>query len=93
MSIRTDLGKRNKEKLLSLVNAAGYDNFRQFCMDVNVDQSNLYSNLEGKWGMSVKRMFKIANLLHVDILQILEIFYTEAYEENKRIANVPIVSE
>lgn len=82
-SITSASAQRGKEKLEILIKEAGYTSFRQFCVDVGIDQSNLYTNLDGKWGMSVKRMFKIANLLGVSIMQILEIFYPEEMAENE----------
>ena len=84
-SINTDIGKKNKEKLWSMIEAAGYENIRQFCKDVGIDQSNLYSNLDGTWKMSMARMFKVANLLKVPVLDIVEIFYPEELAENKNI--------
>lgn len=84
-SIKSDVGQRNKEELEKLVKNAGYDNIRQFCKDLGVDQSNLYSNLDGTWGMSMKRMFKVANLLGAPILQIIGIFYPNELAENQKL--------
>lgn len=84
-SIKSEQGQKNKEKLFELIKAAGYENYRQFSKDVGIDCSNLYSNLDGTWGMSIKRMFRIANLLGVPISQILEIFYSEEFAENQKL--------
>ena len=84
-SIRTEEAQLGKSKLEELIKNAGYESIRQFCIDADIDQSNLYTNIDGKWGMSVKRMFKIANLLGVHINQILEIFYPKEYAENQNL--------
>ena len=84
-SINSEQGQKNKEKLFKLIKAAGYENYRQFSKDVGIDCSNLYSNLDGTWKMSLRRMFKVANLLGVSITQIIEIFYPEEYAENMKL--------
>lgn len=84
-SIKSDVGQRQKAELEKLVKDAGYENIRQFCKDLGIDQSNLYSNLDGTWGMSMKRMFKIANLLGAPILQIIGIFYPNELAENQKL--------
>lgn len=82
-SINSEVGKKNKEIFEQLVKDAGYKNIRQFCKDVGVDPSNLYTNLDGSWKMSMKRMFKVANTLNVPILQIIAIFYPDELAENQ----------
>lgn len=84
-TIQSDKGQKNKAKLAELMKAAGYESFRQFSKDAGIDCSNLYTNLDGKWGMSVKRMFKVANLLGVSITQVIEIFYPDEMAENQRL--------
>ena len=85
ISIRSEVGKNNLGVLSEWIHDAGYKNVRQFCKDVGIDQSNLYSNLNGKWGMSIKRMFKIANSLKVPIADVIELFYPDDYYENKMV--------
>ena len=82
-SINSEFGRNNKEVFEKLVKSAGYDNIRQFCIDAGIDQSNLYSNLTGKFKMNIRRIFKIANTLGVPFLQIVDIFYHEELEENQ----------
>lgn len=84
-SIKSDVGQRQKAELEKLVKDSGYENIRQFCKDLGIDQSNLYSNLDGTWGMSMKRMFKVANLLGAPILQIIGIFYPNELAENQKL--------
>lgn len=84
-SIKSDVGQRQKAELEKLVKDSGYENIRQFCKELGIDQSNLYSNLDGTWGMSMKRMFKIANLLGAPILQIIGIFYPNELAENQKL--------
>jgi len=84
-SINSAVGKTNKETLAKWIEDAGYSSIRQFCKDIGVDQSNLYTNLDGTWGISIKRMFKIANSLKVPIADVIELFYPDDYYENKMI--------
>lgn len=84
-SIRTEEAQELKEKLEALVKDAGYENIHQFCLDAKLDQSNLYCNLDGTWKMSVSRMFNIANMLGVSVVQILDIFYHKEFVENQKL--------
>lgn len=81
-SIRSESAQRGKEQLDMLIKEAGYTSFRQFCKDAGIDQSNLYSNFDGTYNISIKRMFIIANKLRVPIMRILEIFYPDEVKEN-----------
>lgn len=75
-------GMRNKEALETMVHSAGYKTIGQFCREVGINQTNLYSNLNGTWKMSLKRMFKVANTLRVPIDKIIAVFYPDEYWEN-----------
>lgn len=75
--------KSRKSKLDILIANAGYESFRAFAKDVDVSAANLYSNLDTTYDISIKRMFKIAQVLNVPILQIIEIFYPEELAENQ----------
>lgn len=82
-TISSERGQRNKEKLLNMAKAVGYDNLAQLCKDVGIKLPNLYSNLDGTWNMSVKRMFKLADMLEVSILEMIDIFYPEELAHNQ----------
>lgn len=81
-SINTELGQQTKRKFEELIKSAGYTSIYQFAKEHNIDMGNLYTNLDGTWKMSLKRMFKIANALGVHIDEIIEVFYPEEYAEN-----------
>lgn len=84
-SINSEAGQWRKLKLETMIKDAGFDSIYQFSKEYGIDMSNLYSNLDGTWKMSLKRMFKIANALGVPIGQIIELFYPEEYAENMRL--------
>ncbi|WP_022769151.1 helix-turn-helix domain-containing protein [Butyrivibrio sp. NC2007] len=75
-----------RDKLNSLIKKAGYRNMRHFSEELGINEANLYSNLKGKWGMSINRMFKVANLLKCPIDTIIEIFYPEEYYKNSTLS-------
>lgn len=74
-----------KEKMEVIIKRAGFKNMRQFSEKLGINEANLYSNFRGNWGMSVHRMFKIANMLGCSIDTIIEIFYPEEYTKNKEL--------
>lgn len=75
-----------KDKMEIIIKEAGFKNMRQFSEKLGVNESNLYSNFKGRWGMSVGRMFKIANLIGCPIETVIEIFYPEEYSENRELS-------
>lgn len=82
-NIKTKESQRRKTKFEKLVTDAGYKSMRAFAKDVGINVGNIYSNLDGTFGMSIKRMFKVANLLGVPVAQVIEIFYPTEYAENQ----------
>lgn len=76
------LFEQRKDKLNNLVADAGYKSFRSFAKDVGITSANLYSNIDGTYNMSMKRMFRVAEVLNVPILQIIDIFYPEELAKN-----------
>ncbi len=77
-----ELFEQRKDKLNNLVANAGYKSFRSFAKDVGITSANLYSNIDGTYNMSMKRMFRVAEVLNVPILQIIDIFYPEELAKN-----------
>ena len=75
--------KERKQKLDTLIAEAGYKSFRAFSKDVDITAANLYSNLDTTYDISIKRMFKIAQVLNVPILQIIDVFYPDELAENQ----------
>jgi hypothetical protein len=84
-SIHDDDSQLRKEAFETMVKDAGFDSIYQFSKEVGINMANIYSNLDGTWKMSIKRMFKIANTLGVPIGRIIEIFYPDEYEENMKL--------
>lgn len=85
----------NEIKILlnEYVKRAGFRSMRQFCTKLGVSQANLYSNLDGRYAISIGRMFKIANLLGCEIDTVLEWFYPEEYETNRKIFMINVFGE
>ena len=79
----TEEGMKRRDALQALAQRHGIESLRQLCVLSGVAQSNLYSNFNGMYDISLKRMFKLANALHVDILEVVKAFYPEMYAENE----------
>lgn len=73
-----------KEKFYELMKAQGFVSLRQFAKATGIQVGNVYSNLCGRWKLSIDRAFIYATTLGVPIDTILEIFYEEEMEENRR---------
>ena len=80
--------ENKKNKLLALVKAAGYNNLRSLSVKCGIAEANLYSNLQGRYNMSMKRMFAIAKVVRRPIDEVIEIFYSDEMSENRRIFDV-----
>ena len=74
-----------KNELALLAMAAGFNNLRCLSEACGVNEANLYTNLRGTYNMSMKRMFAIAKAVRRPIDEIIEIFYPEEINENRRI--------
>lgn len=75
-----------KEVFTKLLNAKGYKSIYEFCESNGIDRHNMSKRLsptETRQRIEVGFMFKIANLLHVPIETIIEIFYPEEFKENR----------
>ena len=76
-----------KDNFELLVKSHGFTNINQLCNVVGIASSNLYSNLRNVWGMSIKRMFKIANALNCPVEEVISVLYPEEYEKNQEIVD------
>lgn len=77
--------EEKKTKMVQMANKAGFKSIHQLCEAVGISEANLYTNLKGRFNMSVKRMFKIANILNCPVIKIIEIFYPNEIAENKNV--------
>lgn len=68
---------------LRMVHDAGYDTMKEFAEYVGIDQSNIRKNIRGEERVQLARIFKYANALAVDVIELLWLFYGEEMEENK----------
>ena len=84
---------QKREELQSLMEVYGYKSIRKLCREVGITAPNLYSNLTGKYKISMERMFKIANVLGCDVVEIIQIFYSDLYSENQQTKKVPVVAK
>lgn len=84
---------QKREELQRLMEVYGYKSIRKLCREVGITAPNLYSNLTGKYKISMERMFKIANVLGCDVVEIIQIFYSDLYSENQQAKKVPVVAE
>lgn len=81
----TEEFRQRKEGLEKLAMEHGIENLRQLSLKAGLKESNLYSNLNGTFGMSIKRMFRLANVIGVDIKEVIEVLYPEEYAENQKV--------
>jgi len=87
MTILTEDAKSKRNKLNKLVESYGHKSMRDVCVKAGISQANIYSNLIGRYDISIKRMFKLANVIGCDITEVIEIFHPELYAENQRIVS------
>ena len=73
-----------RDRLSQLANEHGVENLRQLSIKAGIHHSNLCSNLNGQYGMSIRRMFKIADALECDIVEVIKVLYPEEYAENQK---------
>lgn len=74
-----------KEKFYEYIRAHGYTSVRQLAIASGIDISNLHTNVVHKWGISIKRAFALANTMKVPVEEILELFYGDEFEKNRKI--------
>ena len=76
-----------KEAFNKLLKAKGYQSLNDFCTKNGIDQSNMSKRVNGvRQKIEIGFMFKIANILHVPVEQIIEIFYNDEWKENRKAA-------
>lgn len=74
-----------KEKFKTYLREHGYKSIKQLCSQCGLNPTFLYSNIRGKNGISVDKIFLIANTMKVPVDELLRVFYEEQYIENERI--------
>lgn len=79
--------KTKRDRLEKLAIGAGFNSINNLATSCGLSTSNIYTNFRGKWEMSVKRMFKLANACKVPIEVVIDIFYPELMEENMTIVS------
>lgn len=88
----TDSGALKKEALTILAQKHGVDNLHQLCEKAGVSQQNIYSNFNGKYDISIKRMFKLANAMNADIVEVIQALHPDLYAENQE-NKIPVETE
>ena len=75
-----------KENFISLIKSKGFKNLRQFCLAAGIDYANMSKRLTGiKQKIEIGFAFKLANVLRVDVSEIIKIFYPDEYKENQEL--------
>lgn len=75
-----------KEAFNKLITTKGYKSLYDFCLTNNIDKSNMskrLANSDTRQKIEIGFMFKIANILHVPVEKIIEIFYEDDWKENR----------
>lgn len=73
-----------KEEFYNLMKSQGFVSLRQFARETGIPVGNVYSNLSGRWKLSIERAFIYATTLGVPIDDVLEIFYEKEMLENNK---------
>lgn len=70
-----------KEQFYGLIKEKGFTGLRDFARASGILASNIYSNLDGTYDLSINRAFVFAKVLKVPIDTILTIFYPDEMKE------------
>ena len=76
-----------KEKRIDFILSRGFKNISQFSIAVNDYPSNVTKLLSGKQRPEIEKLFKWADVLQVDIIQLLMLFYPDEMKRNIQIVN------
>lgn len=77
-----------KEQFNNLIREKGYKSLYAFCKDNHLDYGNMSRRLDGiRQKIEIGFMFKIANILHVPVESIIEIFYYDDWITNRAMIN------
>lgn len=74
----------DKELFYSIMHDAGFKSLREFSKACGIEAGNICNNLNGRYDISIERMFVLANTLRVPIDMILEVFYPRELAENEK---------
>lgn len=61
----------------------GFKNIAEFARSVNDNQSNILKILKGQRLPEIQKLFMWADILQVNITELLYLFYTDAMEKNQ----------
>ena len=77
-----------KEEFNKLLKKQGYESLYEFCMKNQIDYSNMSKRVGGvRQKIEISFMFRIANMLHVPVETIIEIFYYDDWITNRAMLN------
>jgi len=79
--------EERKEKFYDMIAEAGFKGLRDFSRACGIQAGNVYSNISGRYKLSIERAFIYANTLRVPIMDILLTFYPREVYENNDIAS------
>jgi len=76
-----------KDMFNDLLKKKGYASLHAFCKDNQIDYGNMQKRVNGiRQKIEIGFMFKLANMLHVPVVEIIKIFYPDDYKENQRLS-------
>ena len=77
-----------KEAFNKLIREKGYNTLYDFCLKNQLDYSNMSKRVGGtRQKIEIGYMFKVANILHVPVETIIEIFYYDEWITNRAMMN------
>lgn len=73
-----------KEKFLDLMQKNGVENIHQLAKLCGIESCNIYTNINGKTQLGVKRAFMYANAIGVPVEDVIAIFYPDDMKANRK---------
>ena len=73
-----------KEEFYNLLKECGFKGLRHFARESGVRVGNIYSNISGRYKLSIERAFIFANTLGVPVDVVLGIFHADEMEKNRK---------
>lgn len=76
--------EEQKTAIKQFITSHGFKNTAEFARAVNMERQNLSARILGKCNPDIRMLLKWAAVLKCDVLELIELFYTEEYRQYKR---------
>lgn len=72
------------EDIKKFIISHGFKNMSDFSKAVEMERQNMSARILGKCNPDIRMLLKWAAVLKCDVLELIELFYTEEYQQYKR---------